>query len=64
MMDNYDFSDALRHPLAGKFKGKYTVTVHYDFTGRDAGTEKNDADAEKPVADFGLGIGQRGKVYR
>ena len=35
MRDEYDFSDAVKHPLAGKFKGKYTVTVHYDFTEKD-----------------------------
>jgi hypothetical protein len=32
MKDNYDFSDAVRNPFAGKIKGKYTVTIHYDFT--------------------------------
>ena len=32
MRDNYDFSDAVKNPFAGKLKGKYTVTVHYDFT--------------------------------
>ena len=31
MKDNYDFSDAIKNPFAGKIKGKYTVTVHYDF---------------------------------
>jgi len=36
MRDEYDFSDAVKHPLAGKFKGKYTVTIHYNFK------EKND----------------------
>ncbi|MCL2213521.1 MAG: hypothetical protein FWB93_06790 [Oscillospiraceae bacterium] len=33
MKDNYDFSDAIKNPFAGKFNGKYTVTVHYDFSG-------------------------------
>ena len=32
MRDNYDFSDAVKNPFAGKEKGKYTVTIHYDFT--------------------------------
>ena len=32
MEDNYDFSDAIKNPFAGREKGKYTVTVHYDFT--------------------------------
>ena len=54
MRENYDFSDALRHPLAGKFKGKYTVTIHYDFTGRydEVETGKDDTEAKKPAADF------------
>jgi len=32
MEDNYDFSDAIKNPFAGREKGKYTVTIHYDFT--------------------------------
>jgi len=32
MESNYDFSDAIKNPFAGREKGKYTVTVHYDFT--------------------------------
>ena len=32
MRANYDFSDAIKNPFAGKIKEKYTVTVHYDFT--------------------------------
>jgi|GEM_PF-2354938 len=32
MRDNYDFSDAVKNPFAGKINGKYTVTIHYDFT--------------------------------
>jgi len=27
MKDNYDFSDAVKNPFAGKFKGKYIVKV-------------------------------------
>jgi hypothetical protein len=46
--DNYDFSDAIKNPFAGKINGKYTVTVHYDFTDR----EKNQEDAgQKKSAD-------------
>jgi hypothetical protein len=30
-----DLSGFVRHPLAGKFKGKYNVLVHYDFTDGD-----------------------------
>jgi len=43
MESNYDFSDAVKNPFAGREKGKYTVTVHYDFT------EKSDADAVNKV---------------
>ena len=32
MRNEYDFSDAVKNPFAGKIKGKYTVTIHYDFT--------------------------------
>jgi len=32
MKDNYDFSDAVKNPFAGREKGKYTVTIHYDYT--------------------------------
>jgi len=32
MESNYDFSDAIKNPFAGREKGKYTVTIHYDFT--------------------------------
>jgi hypothetical protein len=35
LRDNYDFSDAVKNPFAGKIKGKYTVTVHYDFSTQD-----------------------------
>lgn len=38
MRDNYDFSDAIKNPFAGKINGKYTVTIHYDFT------DKSDSD--------------------
>ena len=32
MRDNYDFSDAVKNPFAGKLNGKYTVTIHYDLS--------------------------------
>jgi len=32
MKDNYDFSDAVKNPFAGRVKGKYVVTIYYDFT--------------------------------
>jgi len=32
MENNYDFSDAVKNPFAGREKGKFTVTVHYDYT--------------------------------
>jgi|GEM_PF-3118100 len=51
MRDEYDFSDAVKHPLAGKFKGKYTVTIHYDFNGCDGDIETNDTNTKKPIPD-------------
>ena len=42
MKDNYDFSDAVKNPFAGKIKGRYTVTIHYDFTNQDGIEENND----------------------
>jgi len=47
MRDNYDFSDAVKNPFAGKLKGKYTVTVHYDFTANDNQIEEK----EQPESD-------------
>ena len=49
MRDEYDFSKAVRHPLAGKFKGKYTVIVHYDFSGPDDINEEINADLNQPT---------------
>ena len=47
MESNYDFSDAVKNPFAGREKGKYTVTIHYDFTEKpDVEVEKN---AQKPL---------------
>ena len=40
MRDNYDFSDAIKNPFAGKIKGKYTVTIHYDFLEKTKNNEK------------------------
>ena len=34
MEKEYDFSDAIRNPFAGKFNGKYIVTIE-----RDGGNE-------------------------
>ncbi len=39
MRDNYDFSDAVKNPFANRIKGKYTVTIHYDFTDKDESAE-------------------------
>ena len=44
MESNYDFSDAIKNPFAGREKGKYTVTVHYDFT------EETDTETERQTA--------------
>ena len=49
MRDEYDFSDAIVHPLAGKFNGKYTVTVHYDFLESNDFDEEINADLEQPM---------------
>ena len=35
MRDNYDFSDAIKNPFAGREKGKFTVKIHYDFSKSD-----------------------------
>ncbi len=53
MRDNYDFSDAVKNPFANRIKGKYTVTIHYDFTDKDESAEnaieaKADKDAPEP----------------
>jgi hypothetical protein len=40
MKDNYDFSDVVKNPFAGKINGKYTVIVHYDFTDKDIKDEE------------------------
>jgi hypothetical protein len=46
--DNYDFSDAIKNPFAGKINGKYTVTVHYDFTEKE---KREDDTAHEKKAD-------------
>ena len=46
MESNYDFSDAIKNPFAGREKGKYTVTVHYDFT------DKPDTESDKQVVEI------------
>ena len=43
MRDNYDFSDAVKNPFAGKIKDKYTVLVTYDLTQKDG---EGDTDSE------------------
>ncbi|MCL2121707.1 MAG: hypothetical protein FWH28_05590 [Clostridiales bacterium] len=47
MRDNYDFSDAVKNPFAGKEKGKYTVTIHYDFTESSENTDEEDQSKEE-----------------
>ena len=50
MRDNYDFSDAIKNPFAGKIKGKYTVTIHYDFAENSKAWEdmkKNEPSSEE-----------------
>ena len=43
MKDNYDFSNAVKNPFAGMMKGKYTVTIHYDFTKREESEKYREA---------------------
>ena len=45
MESNYDFSDAIKNPFAGREKGKYTVTIHYDYT------ENHDTESVEQSAD-------------
>ena len=45
MKANYDFSDAVKNPFAGMINGKYTVTIHYDFTKQDGCEEYKNATA-------------------
>ena len=48
MRDNYDFSDAVKNPFAGREKGKFKVTIHYDFsTDKREGQDNPDTD-KKP----------------
>jgi hypothetical protein len=56
MRDNYDFSDAVKNPFAGREKGKYTVTVHYDFT------DAAEAETEEQVVDDGIAQKQQQSV--
>ena len=51
MRDEYDFSDAVKHPLAGKFKGKYVVTVHYDYNLSDDEIETDSIYVKEPIID-------------
>ena len=51
MRKEYDLSDAVKHPLAGRFNGKFTAVVHYDLNESDesydaASVEKNAVVAE------------------
>jgi len=46
MESNYDFSDATKNPFAGREKGKYTVTIHYDFNDKpETETEEQSVEA-------------------
>jgi len=50
MSDNYDFSDAVKNPFAGKIKGKYTVTIYYDFTNNSKVRDETMLLSEKSLA--------------
>jgi len=47
MRDNYDFSDAIKNPFAGREKGKFVVKIHYDFNE----AKEYNADAENQEQD-------------
>jgi len=49
MRDNYDFSDAVKNPFAGKIKGKYTTIVHYDFSKQDDNEENTESNNTRKV---------------
>jgi hypothetical protein len=49
MRDNYDFSDAVRNPFAEKAKGKFTVTVHYDFTASNDKTSESEQSIDEEI---------------
>ena len=51
MRDEYDLSDAEVHPLAGKFKGKFTAIVHYDLNDKDEQNEIAQYETEMVVAE-------------
>ena len=40
MKDNYDFSDAVKNPFAGKLKNGYTITVFYENDNQKSKPEK------------------------
>jgi len=48
MRDNYDFSDAVKNPFAGREKGKFKVTIHYDFSAGKQEAENNPDADKKP----------------
>ncbi|MCL2078519.1 MAG: hypothetical protein FWH17_01605 [Oscillospiraceae bacterium] len=53
MRENYDFSDAIKNPFADREKGKFTVLVHYDYSGSNSDNNGNRtpllADYAKPL---------------
>ena len=51
MREEYDLSDATVHPLAGKFKGKFTAIVHYDLNDKDKQNEVSQYEPEMVVTE-------------
>ena len=51
LRDEYDLTDAVRHPLAGQFKGKFTAIIHYDFNEDDEANYSVLVEANLVVAD-------------
>ena len=67
MKDNYDFSNAIKNPFAGREKGKFTVKINYDFTKESdsysADTESDACEDSLPERDsIILGIEDPSKI--
>ena len=51
MRDEYDLTDAVKHPLAGQFKGKFTAIVHYDLNDNDEHDDETITKTDLEVAE-------------
>jgi hypothetical protein len=59
MRDNYDFSDAVKNPFAGKEKGKFNVTIYYDY---DEDSDDENTDEQSMIAEpsISYNVAQKG----